>query len=261
MGSQSWFDQAAARRQEREAKEEAADTVDSANDVDAEATSLHSVQSESSAASRALPPTPQKPDLRTRLLAKSTTGAATAGRKNTSASSKTMVTLMICAVVLGIGLVGTATALVLMTKDDEPEQVAVPVETSAKPPATIGYAGQCEDASGKTPVSASNNDLRGAIVAFETAYYKRDADALMETVAQDSGLAGTDWEIVLPKAAPDGTSWCVMIQPTTPQAKSVDIDLTVTKSNGEETIYRQRVSGKTVPGTQQWRLTRIDSRQ
>lgn len=39
MGSQSWFDQAAARRQEREAKEEAAETVDSANDVDAEATS------------------------------------------------------------------------------------------------------------------------------------------------------------------------------------------------------------------------------
>ena len=260
MGSQSWFDQAAARRQEREAKEEAAATVDSANDVDAEATSLHSVQSESSAQSRALPPTPQKPDLRTRLLAKPKTGAATAGTKNTSASSKTMVTLMICAVMLGIGLVGAATALVLMTNDDEPAPVAVPAETPVAPPAPVGYAGQCEDASGKTPIVGGTKDLRSAVVAFEKAYYGQDTDALMETVAQDSGLAETDWETVLPEAAPEGTTWCVTIQPTKPQAKSVDIDLTVTDPNGEETMYRQRVSGKTVPGTQQWRLTKIESR-
>lgn len=261
MGSQSWFDQAAARRQEREANEEADQAVDSATDVDAEATSLHSVQAASSEVPHALPPTPQKPDLRTRLMSKQPKSAATAPKKDSRSASKTTMVLMISAVVLGVGLVGASTVLAFMNKQEQPEPVAMPTTTEKKRPAPVGYAGECTDASGKTPIAASSKDLRGAVVAFEEAYYSQDSEALLETVAKDSGLAETDWDTVLPEAAPEGTTWCVTIQPAKPEARSVDIDLNVTDPDGDETTYRQRVSGKTVPGTQQWRLTKIESRQ
>lgn len=252
MGSQSWFEQAEARAKkvsEHQAGE------DSATDVDVETTPLRSVSSEAhenKPASRSLPPQPPQQDLKERL------GIKPSGEKSPShRSSMTTLALTLGVVIVGVGLVG-ASAAALLIRGQEPAPVTMPT-ASAKPAAKpVGYAGQCADASGKTPVAAGRNDLRSTVVAFETAYYSRDARGLMETVAKDSGLAATEWDTVLDQAAPEGTTWCVTLQPT--QGSSVDIDLVVTSPDGEEQTYRQRVSGRPVPGSTRWQLTKIDSR-
>ncbi|WP_151550177.1 MULTISPECIES: hypothetical protein [Corynebacterium] len=121
----------------------------------------------------------------------------------------------------------------------------------------VGYAGQCSSGEEGTVVKASREGLRETIVAFETAYYERDVDALLATVSANSGLAATEWEEVLPEAAPDDTSWCVVMQPEVDGV--VDIDLEVTSPDGEVTTFRQRVAGEKVPGSSQWRIKKIDA--
>lgn len=257
MGSQSWFEQAEARA--RKAAEHQEGGEDSAADVDVETTPLRSVSSEAhenKPASRSLPPQPKQQDLKARLLKK--TGDEPSREKSPShRSSMSTLALTIGVIIVGVGLIG-ASAAALLSRGQEPAPVTMPTAKAKPAVKPVGYAGTCTDASGKTPVAAGRNDLRSTVVAFETAYYNRDARGLMETVAKDSGLAATDWDTVLDQAAPEGTTWCVTLQP--PRGSSVDIDLVVTSPDGEEQTYRQRVSGRQVPGSTRWQLTKIDSR-
>nr|WP_162933261.1 hypothetical protein [Corynebacterium lactis] len=259
MGAQSWFEQAESRARKAAEHQEGGD--DSASDVDVETTTLHSVGSESEPekpASRSLPPKAAQPDLKTRLLGRThNTTKGTSGRSAQRSSMATLV-LTVTAIIAGVALVGTAAAALLMRSTD-PAPVTMPAPRQAPVTESVGYAGTCPDASGKKPVAANRNDLRGTVVAFQTAYYNRDTHALMETVAANSGLAAAEWTSILDQAAPEGTLWCATLQPAS--GNVVDIDLAVTSPSGDKETYRQRVTGRQMPGSTRWQLTKIDSRQ
>ena len=260
MGSQSWFEQAEARAKRASEQQELGE--DSAADVDVETATLRSVGSEAQAdhsVSLALPPEPtQRP--------RSTRPRRSAGKKivreRTPNQRSALGSIAVAGAAIMAGgalIIGTAAAMILFLRDnEEPTPQALKPSPEVSAAEKVGYAGQCADASGKTPVAQSRTDLRGTVVAFETAYYNRDASALLETVAADSGLAATEWDDILDEAAPEGTTWCATLQP--PKGNSVDIDLVVTSPDGDEETYRQRVSGRQIPGSQRWQLIKIDSR-
>lgn len=175
-------------------------------------------------------------------------------------SSRTAVVAVGAAVAVGLAVIGGAVAL---RGGDDPQVPATVALTSpqAGTPASsstssVGVAGDCAPVDGQVAVSADTSTLRGAVVAFERAYYGRDAESLSAVVARGSGLAATDWDSVLPEAAPDGVEWCVVMQPTT--GSSVTVDLTVTMPDGDVTTYPQTISGEQSGGT--WQLVSVSAR-
>ena len=200
---------------------------------------------------------PVKPAVRRRVV------APRASAKRSTISIPTTALMVACGV--GIGGIGIAALVLGLSGDDDapPQPAAVELSASAggsmaSADRAVGVAGDCAATGAQVDIDAdASSSLRGAIAAFETAYYSQDADGVMDTVAAGSGLAATDWETVLPKAAPDGVSWCAVMQPESGQ--TVDIDLTVTDPAGEITTYPQTIRGEKKAGS--WQLVSVSARE
>lgn len=128
--------------------------------------------------------------------------------------------------------------------------VAAAPETSA---AALGN--KCEDA-GLDP--AGEESIRGAVATFETAYFDRNSDALIDSLSEDSPLREQDWDKVLNEVAPDGTTWCAELAPVEQGATSVDVDLEMKTPGGKAETYTQTIHGdKTASG---WVVTSVEAR-
>ncbi|MEZ2190070.1 hypothetical protein [Corynebacterium sp. CCM 9204] len=189
---------------------------------------------------------PVKPVVRRRVV------APQASAKTSTISIPTMALMVACGV--GIGGIGIAALVLGVGGDDEAPPQPAAVELSASPSGSlvsadraVGVTGDFAATGAQVDIDAeASSSLRGAIVVFETVYYSQDADGVLDTVAAGSGLAATDWETVLPKAAPNGVSWCAVMRPELGQ--TVDIDLTVTDPAGEVTTYPQTIRGEKMAG-------------
>ncbi len=136
----------------------------------------------------------------------------------------------------------------------EPEVSEHPVTTQSEPEPTVLQAGT--NCAGESTIQAGSESLEAAITAFQTAYHERDADGVLAVVAQDSVMAGENWQEILPLAAPEGTTWCATFSPESDT--SVATDLTITDPTGKSVIYRQRITG--VEGDSGWILQKITER-
>lgn len=123
--------------------------------------------------------------------------------------------------------------------------------------AVIGVAGECEPEDGEVEIAEDDATIRGAVAQWQSAYYSRDVEMLESAIAADSWLLDSDWESVLTEAAPDGTSWCAVMSPTT--GESVDVDVQVTFPDGDSETYPQTVSG--VRDGEHWLIDDITSRE
>lgn len=121
----------------------------------------------------------------------------------------------------------------------------------------IGVAGECEPEDGEVHITADDATIRGAVAQWQSSYYSRDVETLESAIALDSWLLDNDWESVLTEAAPDGTTWCAVMSPTTDE--SVDVDVMVTFPDGESVTYPQTVSG--VRDGDSWLIEDITTRE
>lgn len=121
----------------------------------------------------------------------------------------------------------------------------------------IGVAGECEPEDGEVHVTADDATIRGAVAQWQSSYYSRDVETLESAIAPGSWLRDNDWESVLTEAAPDGTTWCAVMSPTTNE--SVDVDVMVTLPDGESVTYPQTVSG--VRNGDSWLIEDITTRE
>ncbi|WP_186366013.1 hypothetical protein [Corynebacterium sanguinis] len=103
------------------------------------------------------------------------------------------------------------------------------------------------------------DSLRTAVTEFETAYFARDVDTLLGATAEQSPLRGQDWKSVLAEAAPDGTGWCVEMQPASEDGSMVDVDVSMALPGQEENVYKQTFKGeKSADG---WKVQSIEPRE
>lgn len=106
-------------------------------------------------------------------------------------------------------------------------------------------------------LDADRATLAGTIVAFESAYYAKDAKELRRTLAKDAPVQSTNWETVLPEVVTDSMTWCVVVNDTDTDTKA-DVDLTV-KDEDSETTYRQTLTGKKAGDS--WFIELIENRE
>ena len=204
---------------------------------------------------------PVKPAARRRVAAPRPPARELA--RTSTISLPTTALMAVC--VVGLGGVGVAAVVLGMSDDEDAPAQPAPVNVAAASAGgqadsarAVGVAGDCAATASQVDIEADSSSLRGAVAAFETAYYSQDADGVMDTVADGSGLSATDWDTVLPEAAPEGVSWCAVMQPES--GPTVDIDLTVTDPDGDITTYPQTIRGeKTKTGS--WQLVSVSARE
>lgn len=121
----------------------------------------------------------------------------------------------------------------------------------------IGVAGECEPEDGEVHITADDATIRGAVAQWQSSYYSRDVEVLESAIAPGSWLLDNDWESVLTEAAPDGTTWCAVMSPTTDE--SVNVDVMVSFPDGESVTYPQTVSG--VRDGDSWLIEDITTRE
>ena len=128
--------------------------------------------------------------------------------------------------------------------EDAQVQGPQPVETTADKVAEVGQL-----CSGNNDVDVSNEDSpRSAIVKFEQAYFKADAQGVKDSLTKNSEMQNQDWNKILPDAAPKGTKFCLTMQPA--QDSTTNVELEVKKPNDSNpTLYKQKVTAKEANGT------------
>ncbi|MBI9001613.1 hypothetical protein M0E87_00140 [Corynebacterium sp. CCM 9185] len=113
--------------------------------------------------------------------------------------------------------------------------------------AKVAVAGShCVPGAGETKVTETDTTLRGALAAFERAYFDRDADAVKAAFDVSTPLASRDWQQVLDKTVVDGTQWCLRMQPV--DGDHVDASVTVTDPSGQASTYEQTVTASEIDG-------------
>lgn len=253
MSANDWFELAEQRTRQREL-EEASRNSDSNNKTKEDHDEreegqepplrvLEDDETKKSSASRALPPR----------------GKSVANKRNKRSWKATTVVIVGIAI-LG-GVIAAALSALLHSEDKPtvaPAAQALSTASESSPQTTVGFAGHCSSVEGKTPVPANTKNLRGAVVAFETAYYRGDPTAVVASVDDQSALATTDWKKVLAEAAPEGTTWCAIIQPD--KGDVVDVDLTVTQPSGEQKTFPQTITGVKQAGDT-WVVKKIEPRK
>lgn len=137
---------------------------------------------------------------------------------------------------------------------EEPASAPTVVAPASSSSASLGN--NCS-AGGVDP--SGENSIRGAVAAFETAYFARDAGVLTDAIVKSSSLHEQDWEKILPDAAPDGTKWCAQLGAVEPGATSVDMDLEMTVPGQEPAVYAQTVTGE--KGPDGWLVSAVDERK
>ncbi|PRQ11447.1 hypothetical protein C1Y63_06250 [Corynebacterium sp. 13CS0277] len=139
-----------------------------------------------------------------------------------------------------------------------PVASALPSTTVAKPgpqpgveaiddDTKVAVAGShCVPGSGETKITEDDSTLRGALAAFERVYFNRDAQAVREALDPTTPLAQRDWQAVLDKSVPEGTQWCLRMQPV--DGDHVEAAVTVTEPSGLASTYEQTVTATEVDG-------------
>lgn len=120
-------------------------------------------------------------------------------------------------------------------------------------PDQVAVAGQCEPEEGEARLSTGDQSLRGVVASWQDAYYTQDTE-LTRYLTEDSWLHEQDWEAILPEAAPEGVSWCVVMAPV--DGAEVDVDVMVRFPDQSTQTYQQTVHGvEDSDGT--WRIDDI----
>lgn len=161
---------------------------------------------------------------------------------------------------LGVVIVGAGAVAYLVNGSNSTAGDTGTVDAAAEVTdhdSVIGVAGECEPEDGEVEIAEDDATVRGAVAQWQSAYYSRDVETLESAIVPDSWLLDNDWESVLAEAAPDGTSWCAVMSPTTDE--SVDVDVMVTFPDGDSETYPQTVSG-TRAGAH-WLIDDITSRE
>ncbi|MGP6175501.1 hypothetical protein [Corynebacterium sp. A21] len=199
------------------------------------------------------PPAPERVDASREPEAPDNGGGATEEKKGRTPAWMTV------AGALGLVIVG-AGAVAYLVNDTN---AAVETETLDTAPevvdhnSVIGVAGECEPEDGEVEIAADDATVRGAVAQWQEAYYARDVETLEGAIAPDSWLLESDWASVLDEAAPEGTTWCAVMSPTT--GESVDVDVMVTFPDGASETYPQTVYG--VYDGEHWLIDDITSRE
>jgi len=103
--------------------------------------------------------------------------------------------------------------------------------------------------SGNNDVDLSAEDSpRAAIAKFEKAYFDADANGVKASLTKDSDMQKQNWMKILPKAAPEGTTWCLMMQPSEGDTTSVELEVKQPKEE-KPTLYKQKVTAKETNGS------------
>ena len=261
--SQSWFDQAEESSKDAESGEEQISDVTAGGDdgIDDEYPTAVLRPIGTDGSNDPNNARPVKPTLARRVAVNRVRPPAAKKRRRWERS--TTAVMAMCAA--GIVVIGVAGGVLALSGNDDPEPPAPMAlssasagadKTAAASSSAVGVAGACSATGSQVDIDADPSTLRGAVAAFETAYYRQDADGIGELVAAGSGLAATDWESVLPEAAPAGVTWCAVMQP--PTGAAVDVDLTVTVPGGDVTTYRQTIRGEQKAGS--WQLVSVAAR-
>lgn len=137
------------------------------------------------------------------------------------------------------------------------EEVAQgPAVAAVAPTSPVEIGNAC---SGKGADITGEKSVRGAVAAFEKAYFDQDAQALVSTLSKESPMRQQDWKAILPDAAPQGTTWCVEMSPVAEGASTVDVDLTMTPPGKDKALYLQKVNGE--KDGDKWVITSMEKRE
>lgn len=132
------------------------------------------------------------------------------------------------------------------TVDDTDTTSGTPQTSSAAPtpPAEATMvAGQCAPQDDQQRISGSKDSLRGAIAAFQAAYFADDPDGVKATISRENAeWRDQDWAKVL-SGIDDEASYCVELPP--PDGDDGEVTATVTMSvpDAPDEVYKQRVTG------------------
>ncbi len=119
-----------------------------------------------------------------------------------------------------------------------------PISDTSKEVAEVG-----DRCGGNNDVDVSQEDSpRAAIAKFEKAYFDADANGVKASLTKDSEMQKQDWMKILPKAAPEGTTWCLTMQPSEGDTTSVELEVKQPKED-KPTLYKQKVTAKDNHGT------------
>lgn len=131
-----------------------------------------------------------------------------------------------------------------------------PAVSAAAPNSAVQIGNAC---SGKGAEVSGEQSVRGTVAQFEKAYFNRDSQALVSTLAKSSPMQQQDWKKILPEAAPEGTTWCVEMSPVAEGSSAVDVDLIMAPPGKESALYRQTVKGE--KDGDKWVITSIEKRE
>lgn len=119
-----------------------------------------------------------------------------------------------------------------------------PVETTTDKVAEVG-----DLCSGNSAIDVSEEDSpRAAIAEFEQAYFNADAQGVKAALSPDSEIRDQDWKKILASAAPEGTKYCLTMQPSQGETTSVELEVKKPKEDKAQ-LYKQKVTAKKSKGS------------